>query len=98
MFGPVPARKQMFADRAVRKKLRAEAIEDRSPSVFPRRWDVILVDHVKLPKNKIFEHKSVQEVASGADQDGLDWFLEISIEEDIETSLVHTDTQCTHEG
>jgi N-acyl-D-aspartate/D-glutamate deacylase len=93
MFSPVEVRKQMFADFAVRKKLRAEAIEDQSPSVFPRRWDVIFVDHVKLPKNKIFEHKSVQEIASAADQDGLDWFLDISLEEDLQTRFVHTNTQ-----
>ena len=93
MFSPVEVRKQMFADPAIRKKLRAEAIEDQSPSVFPRRWDVIFVDHVKLPKNKIFERKTVQEVAGAEGKDGLDWFLDISLEEDLETRFVHTNTQ-----
>jgi len=93
MFSPVPVRKQMFADSAMRKKLRAEAIEDQSPSVFPRRWDVIFVDHVKLPKNKIFERKTVQEIARAEGKDGLDWFLDISLEEDLETRFVHTNTQ-----
>jgi N-acyl-D-amino-acid deacylase len=93
MFSPLPVRKQMFADTETRKKLRAEAIEDQSPSVFPRRWDVIFVDHVKLAKNKIFEHKSVQEVAQAEEKDGLDWFLDISLEEDLETRFVHTNTQ-----
>ena len=93
MFSPVEVRKQMFADPAIRKKLRAEAIEDQSPSVFPRRWDVIFVDHVKLPKNKIFERKIVQEIAGAEGKDGLDWFLDISLEEDLETRFVHTNTQ-----
>ena len=93
MFSPVPVRKQMFADSAMRKKLRAEAIEDQSPSVFPRRWDVIFVDHVKLPKNKIFERKTVQEIARAEGKDGLDWFLDISLEEELETRFVHTNTQ-----
>jgi N-acyl-D-aspartate/D-glutamate deacylase len=93
MFGPVAARKQMFADRDVRKKLRAEAIEDRSPSVFPRRWDVIFVDHVKLPQNKALERKSVQDVAKAQGKDGLDCFLDLSLEEDLETRFVHTNTQ-----
>ena len=48
LFSPLEARKQMFANADCRKKLRAEAIEDQSPSVFPRRWDVIFVDAVKL--------------------------------------------------
>ncbi|MGE5219842.1 MAG: N-acyl-D-amino-acid deacylase family protein [Chloroflexota bacterium] len=93
MFGPLPARKQMFADPEVRKKLFAEAIADQSPSVFPRRWDVIFVDHVKLPKNKFLEGKSVQEIAAGQGKDGLDCFLDLSLEEDLEARFVHTNTQ-----
>jgi N-acyl-D-aspartate/D-glutamate deacylase len=93
LFGSVPVRKQMFADPAIRKKLRAEAIEDPSPSVFPRRWDVIFVDQVKLAKNKSLEKKSVQEIARAQGKDGLDCFLDLSLEEDLETRFVHTNTQ-----
>jgi len=93
MFNTVPVRKQMFADADVRKKLRAEAIEDQSPSVFPKRWDVIFVDHVKLAKNKSFERKTVQDIAAAQGKDGLDCFLDISLEEDLETRFVHTNTQ-----
>ena len=88
MFSPVPVRKQMFADPALRKKLRAEAIEDQSPSVFPKRWDVIIVDHVKLEQNKLLEGKSVQNVAEAQKKDGLDCFLDLSLEEDLETRFV----------
>jgi N-acyl-D-aspartate/D-glutamate deacylase len=93
LFSPLEVRKQMFADSAVRKKLRAEAIEDQSPSVFPRRWDVIFVDAVKLAKNKAQERKSVKEIAEAQGKDGLDCFLDISLEEDLETRFVHTNTQ-----
>ncbi|MGH7872382.1 MAG: N-acyl-D-amino-acid deacylase family protein [Candidatus Binatia bacterium] len=93
MFSPVPVRKQMFADPALRKKLRAEAIEDQSPSVFPKRWDVIIVDHVKLEQNKLFEGKSVQDIAKAQKKDGLDCFLDLSLEEDLETRFVHINTQ-----
>ncbi|HEY3152903.1 MAG TPA: amidohydrolase family protein [Candidatus Binatia bacterium] len=93
MFNPVPVRKQMFADLDLRKKLHAEAIEDQSPSVFPRRWDVIFVDHVKLAKNKSLERKSVEDVARAQGKGGLDCFLDLSLEEDLETRFVHTNTQ-----
>lgn len=93
MFGPVPARKQMFGDPEVRKKLFAEAIADQSPSVFPRRWDVIFVDHVKLAKNKSLEGKTVQSIAAAQGKQGLDCFLDLSLEEDLETRFVHTNTQ-----
>jgi N-acyl-D-aspartate/D-glutamate deacylase len=93
LFSPLEARKQMFADADCRKKLRTEAIEDQSPSVFPRRWDVIFVDAVKLAKNKLQEKKSIQEIAKEQGKDGLDCFLDLSLEEDLETRFVHTNTQ-----
>jgi N-acyl-D-amino-acid deacylase len=93
MFNTVEARKKMFADPDVRKRLRAEAIEDQSPSVFPRRWDVIFVDHVKLAKNKSLEGKSVEDIAKAQGKDGLDCFLDLSLEEDLDTRFVHINTQ-----
>ena len=93
MFSPVPVRKQMFADAELRRKLRAEAIEDQSPSVFPKRWDVIIVDHVKLEHNKSLQGKSVQDIAEAQKKDGLDCFLDLSLEEDLETRFVHINTQ-----
>jgi len=93
MFSPLAARRQMFADPELRKKLRTEAIEDPSPSVFPRRWDVVFVDHVKLAQHKSLEGKSVEEVAKAEGKDGLDFFLDLSLEEDLETRFVHTNTQ-----
>jgi N-acyl-D-aspartate/D-glutamate deacylase len=93
MFSPVDARKQMFADEQCRRALRAEAIEDRSPSVFPRRWDVIYVDKVKLEKNQALERKSVDQIARETGKDGLDVFLDLSLEEDLETRFVHITTQ-----
>jgi N-acyl-D-aspartate/D-glutamate deacylase len=93
MFSPVEARKQMFSDPDCRRKLRAEAIEDKSPSVFPRRWDVIYVDRVKLEKNKELERKTVAEIARAKSKDGLDVFLDLALEEDLETRFVHITTQ-----
>jgi N-acyl-D-amino-acid deacylase len=93
MFSPVDLRRKMFSDPDCRKKLRAEAIEDKSPSVFPRRWDVIYVDQVKLPKNKSLERKTVEEVARSRGTDGLDTLLDLSLEENLETRFVHITTQ-----
>jgi N-acyl-D-aspartate/D-glutamate deacylase len=93
MFSPLEARKQMFSDPECRRTLRAEAIEDKSASVFPRRWDVIFVDKVKLAKNRSLEKKTVEEVARSLGKDGLDVFLDLSLEEDLETRFVHITTQ-----
>src|SRR5258705_3835051 len=93
LFSPLEARRQMFADPELRKKLRAEAIEDSSPSVFPRRWDVVFVDHVKLAQHKSLEGKSVEDVAKPEGKDGLDCFLDLSLEEYLEPRFVHTNPQ-----
>jgi N-acyl-D-aspartate/D-glutamate deacylase len=93
MFSPVEARKRMFADPDCRRKFRTEAIEDQSPSVFPRRWDVIYVDRAKLEKNKELERKTVAEIARAKGKDGLDVFLDLALEEDLETRFVHITTQ-----
>ena len=93
MFSPVPARREMFADPDVRRKLRQEAIEDQSPSTFPRRWDVIFIDKVKLPKNQSLERRTVQDVAESQGRDGLDVFFDLALEEDLETRFVHITTQ-----
>jgi N-acyl-D-aspartate/D-glutamate deacylase len=93
LYSPLDLRKQMFSDPDVRKKLRAEAIEDQSPSVFPKRWDVIFVDEVHLPKNRNAEKRSVEELAHECGKDGLDYFLDLSLEEDLYTRFVHTNTQ-----
>jgi N-acyl-D-aspartate/D-glutamate deacylase len=93
MFSPLEARTKMFADPDIRRKLRAEAIEDQSPSVFPRRWDIIIVDQVTLAKNKPLEGRSVQEIAQAQGKDGLDCFLDLSLEEDLGTRFVHVNTQ-----
>jgi N-acyl-D-amino-acid deacylase len=93
MFSPLLARRQMFSDREVRKQLRQEAIEDQSPSTFPRRWDVIFIDRVKLPKNKSLERRTIQDVARSEGKDGLDVFLDLALEEDLETRFVHITTQ-----
>jgi N-acyl-D-aspartate/D-glutamate deacylase len=93
MFSPVEIRKQMFADATCRKKLRAEAIEDTSASVFPRRWDVVNIDQVKLAKNKSLEKQSVEAVAKLQAKDGLDCFLDLSLEENLETRFSHITTQ-----
>jgi N-acyl-D-aspartate/D-glutamate deacylase len=93
MFSPLETRKQMFADSDCRKKLRAEAIDDKSASVFPRRWDVVNIDKVKLAKNKSFERQSVEEVARRQGKEGLDCFLDLSLEENLETRFSHITTQ-----
>ncbi len=81
----------MFADPELRKKLRAEAIEDQSPSVFPRRWDVIFIDHVNLAKTNLERSRYKTWPSSGKRRLGL--FPRLVAGEDLETRFVHITTQ-----
>jgi N-acyl-D-amino-acid deacylase len=92
MFMPVEQRQKVFADDESRRKMRAE-LEGPEPSVFPKRWDVIYVDAAKLPKNKSLEGQTVQEIARSRGKDEVDTFLDLALEENLETRFSHVTTQ-----
>jgi N-acyl-D-aspartate/D-glutamate deacylase len=85
MFLPVEQRADVFRDVEVRRKLRFEAVEDTRPTNFSRRWDQIFLIKAALPKNDHLEGKSVEEIAESQKKDVIDAFLDIAIEENLET-------------
>ena len=84
MFLPEAVRKQAFADPETRKKLRADLADPR-PTNFHRRWDIVRVEKVIKPENQKYAGKSVAEMAAMRNQDPLDAFLDLSLEEDLGT-------------
>jgi len=86
MFLPEETRREAFADPATREQLRADLADPR-PTNFHRRWDIVRVEKVKRPENQKFVGKSVAEVARMRNQDPLDSFLDLSLEEDLETTF-----------
>ncbi len=89
MFLPEPARKQAFADAATRQKMRQDWQESRAVS-FHRNWGRIHFEKVVKTENQKFLGKSVAEVATLRNQDGLDAFLDISLEEELDTMFETT--------
>jgi len=85
MFQPVSEREKLFRDGQVRRQLRFEAVEEKRPSRFSRRWDLVYLIKAALPKNKSLEKKSVAEIAKIQGKDILDVFLDLSLEEKLET-------------
>jgi N-acyl-D-amino-acid deacylase len=86
MFLPVEARKQAFADPETRRKMRAD-LADPQPTNFHRRWDIVHVEKVVKPENGKFAGKSVAEMAAMRNQNPLDAFLDLSLEEDLGTTF-----------
>jgi N-acyl-D-aspartate/D-glutamate deacylase len=85
MFMPIEERKRLFADPEVRRKLRYEGVEEKSPSRFSRRWDLVYMIKAALPQNRSLEKKSVAEIASIESKDVIDALLDLSLEENLET-------------
>jgi len=85
LFTPIDQRTEAFRDPEVRQKLRSEAVENRFRSRFSRRWDLVYMIKAATAKNKPLEKKSVAEIAQMQGKDVIDAFLDLSLEENLET-------------
>jgi N-acyl-D-aspartate/D-glutamate deacylase len=86
MFLDIEARKAAFENPATREQLRADLAEPRQ-TTFHKRWDFVEVEKVVKPENEHFVGKNVAEVAAIRKQDSLDAFLNLALEEDLETTF-----------
>mgnify|MGYP001355542150 FL=1 len=91
MLLPLEQRKEVFLDPATRAKLHFEAVEspldpDRAGD-FTRRWDLQFVFKPALAKNEHLTGKSVAEIAREQNKDVLDAFLDLALEENLETEF-----------
>jgi N-acyl-D-aspartate/D-glutamate deacylase len=91
MLLPLEQRKEAFRDPATRVKLHREAVETPpDPSHagdFTRRWDLQFVFRPALAKNQHLAGKSVAEIAREQNKDVLDAFLDLALEENLETEF-----------
>jgi N-acyl-D-aspartate/D-glutamate deacylase len=86
MFMEIDARKSALADPRVRQELRLDLADPR-PTNFHRRWDLVTIEKVVKPENRKYVGKSVAELAALRGQDQLDALLDLSLEENLETSF-----------
>ena len=89
MLLPLEQRKQAFRDPQTRARLHVEAVETPNnpnhPGDFTRRWDLQFVFRPALPKNQHLKGKSIAEIAQEQGKDVLDTFLDLALEENLET-------------
>jgi N-acyl-D-aspartate/D-glutamate deacylase len=85
LFTPLERRMEIFRDPEARQKLRYEAVENHFRSRFSRRWDLVYMIKAATPKNKPLEGKSVAEIAQMQNKEVLDAFLDLSLEENLDT-------------
>jgi N-acyl-D-aspartate/D-glutamate deacylase len=81
-------RKRHFRDPAMRQDLRYDLIDDPTPRAFSKRWDLMYVNEVKLDKNRALEGKSIADIAAEQGKDVFDVFMDLSLEEDLDTQFI----------
>jgi N-acyl-D-aspartate/D-glutamate deacylase len=87
-----------YRDPAVRDKLRAEVDAPLGPdSTFSKRWDLMWIEEPQLSKNRGWQGKTVAELAQAQGKHPLDAFLDLAVEEDLNTVFIlgeiNTDTE-----
>jgi N-acyl-D-aspartate/D-glutamate deacylase len=98
LFLPLEARIAAIKDPETRKKMRYEAVEEKKPSRFSRRWDLVYLIKAATPANQHLEKKSVAEIARIRGQDVIDAFLDLSLEEGLETEFQTSSTNGDEEA
>jgi len=84
--GPDADKLAAYTNPAIRAKLREEVDAPLGPdSTFSKRWDLMLVEEPKLAKNRGLAGKHIAEIAKAKGQHPLDAFLDLAVEEDLET-------------
>ncbi|MDO8700706.1 MAG: amidohydrolase family protein, partial [Deltaproteobacteria bacterium] len=87
LFLPLEERIEAFRDPEARRKLRYEAVEEKKSSRFSRRWDLVYMIKAATAANKHLEKKSVAEIAKIRGQEVIDAFLDLSLEEGLDTEF-----------
>ncbi len=95
-FVPIETRKQAFCDPQTRAKLAWEAVDDTRVVLFSRRWDVIMIHRTARPENRQWEGRSVADLAAATGKSVMDAFLDLALEEDLETVFENSDINGDH--
>jgi N-acyl-D-aspartate/D-glutamate deacylase len=79
----------------VRAALEQDAVTDRSPNSFSKRWDAMIVKRVATEANRGLEGKSIAELAERSGRRIIDTFLDLALAENgdtvFETVIRHGD-------
>ena len=84
--GPDEDKLRAYRDPAVRAKLRAEVDAPLGPdSTFSKRWDLMLLEETRLPKNRALQGKHLAEIGHAQGKHPMDVLLDLAVEENLET-------------
>jgi N-acyl-D-amino-acid deacylase len=87
MLSPLEERRKAFGDPAARARLKWEAVDDPKRGTFHKRWDLVYIVKPVLPKNQYLKGQSVEQLARRQGKDVLDTFLDLALEEGLDTGF-----------
>ncbi|HWP58367.1 MAG TPA: D-aminoacylase [Candidatus Acidoferrales bacterium] len=86
MNSPDEEKIRAYGDLELRKKLREEVELPLGPdSRWAKRWDLLIIEGPALARNERLKNRSIAEVASEQGKDPLDVFLDLVVEEELNT-------------
>src|SRR6266852_3829376 len=90
-----------YADPEVRQKLHAEAVEFKNGpaiGICSTWWDYMVLQTAVLPENKQYEGKTLGEIAKAQGKGIIDCFLDLAIEENLDTEWLHGENNVDDEA
>jgi N-acyl-D-aspartate/D-glutamate deacylase len=87
MLGSLEERRKAFRDPEVRARLKWEAVDDPKRGTFHKRWDLVYIVKPVLAENQELKGQSVAQLARRQGKDVLDAFLDLALEEDLDTGF-----------
>jgi N-acyl-D-amino-acid deacylase len=92
------ALKGVFRDTGFRDRFRQDLRQPKPGTVFQGNWDRVIVAAPTLPKNGGLINRSIAEMAVERGRDPLDVFLDLGLEEDLETGFIGRFFNAVDEG
>ena len=80
-----------YSDPAVRQQLRQDLAAPGAKAMFSQRWELMEIAAPYLEKNKALKGKSVAQLAAELGKDPFDAFLDLTVEEELNTVFVLTE-------
>ena len=91
-----------YNDPDIRRKLHQEAVEFKvdvmPPGICRTWWDYMVVQQAALAKNKDLEGKTVGEIAKAQGKGVIDAFLDLVVEENLDTAFLHGENNVDDEA
>jgi N-acyl-D-amino-acid deacylase len=92
------ALKGVFRDHSFRERFRQDLRQPKPGTVFQGNWDRVIVAAPALPKNAGLMNRNISEIAHERGHDALDVFLDLGLEEDLETGFIGRFFNAVDEG